>query len=86
MQLDDIVSGVQGDEETLLMYKQSKNLFEDSIFGSLLPMSCIYKIHEEGNTTVTQNIIDSDETYMYKNNLKIMNLKRGVRINNCHKK
>ena len=66
--VDDIVSEAQDNEEALLMYKQSKNLFKAEGFN--LRMFVTNGRHlqekfdqEEGIANTTENITGSDETY-----------------------
>ena len=66
--VDDIVIGAQDDEEALLMYKQSKNLFKAGRFNLRKFVTNAKHLQEkfdqeEGITSTTQNIIGSDEIY-----------------------
>ena len=66
--VDDIVTGAQGDEEALLMYKQSKNLFKARGFNLRKFVTKARHLQEkfdqeEGVANTTQHITGSDETY-----------------------
>ena len=66
--VDDVVTGAQGDEEALLMYKQSKDLFKAGGFNLRKFVTNVRHLQEkfdqeEGVANKTQSITGSDETY-----------------------